>query len=236
VSRTTTGKRQRPPSATAVAQLPSEERSRKRRRLLVQIGVAVAAGVAILFFVAGSGDDSGSDGAGPLFVVGAPGPGEAAPPIRLESTSGELWDLQRDGAGQTTLLYFQEGLMCQPCWDQMRDIESAFADYQALGIDELVAITVDPVDLLAQKVADEDLDSTVLSDPDVSLGASYTANQYGMMGTTRYGHSFVVVGPDGEILWRADYGGPPDHTMYVSNDDLLADLRAGLDGGSGDST
>lgn len=38
----------------------------------------------------------------------------------------------------------------------------------------------------------------------------------------------IVVGPDGRIRWRADYGGPPDHTMYVKPGALLDDLRAGL--------
>lgn len=206
----------------------ADARRRRRRRVLIQVGFAVVAAVVALFLISRS---SNRNGDGAAFVVGDPGPGEAAPPIRLQSTAGEVWDLGRDGAGKTVLLYFQEGLMCQPCWDQMSDVEAEFAAYEDLGIDEMVAITVDPVDLLRQKVVDEDLDSIVLSDPAVSLGPSYTANQYGMMGTGMYGHSFVVVGPDGQILWRGDYGGADTgHTMYVSNDDLLADLRAGLDG------
>jgi peroxiredoxin len=98
-----------------------------------------------------------------------------------------------------------------------------------LGIDEMVSVTVDPLKLLRQKVADEGIDTPVLSDPKVSLGESYSANQDGMMGTSTYGHSFVVVGPGGEIRWRADYGGAPDHTMYVAVPDLLEDLREGLE-------
>jgi peroxiredoxin Q/BCP len=38
------------------------------------------------------------------------------------------------------------------------------------------------------------------------------------------------VGPDGEIRWRADYGGSPNYTMYVPVANLVADLRAGLTG------
>ncbi|MDQ2706498.1 MAG: hypothetical protein M3Z25_02170 [Actinomycetota bacterium] len=48
-----------------------------------------------------------------------------------------------------------------------------------------------------------------------------------MMGTSRDGHSFILVGPDGRIQWRADYGGAPNYTMYVPLDQLAADLRAG---------
>lgn len=209
----------------------AEARRRAQRRLLIAVGGIVAVAVVVLFVIARtSGGGSGGGGAaGGNFVVGEPGPGQAAPPIRLPSTAGGEWDLARDGAGKTVLLYFQEGLMCQPCWDQMRDIEADFGDFQALGIEEMITITVDPLDLLEQKVADEGLRYPVLSDPTVSLGPAYTANQYGMMGEGMYGHTFIVVGPDGEILWRGDYGGSETgHIMYVAPDDLLDDLRAGL--------
>ena len=37
-----------------------------------------------------------------------------------------------------------------------------------------------------------------------------------MMGNSRNGHSFVLVGPDGQISWRADYGGAPDYTVTAT--------------------
>jgi peroxiredoxin len=134
--------------------------------------------------------------------------------------------------GKTVLLYFQEGLMCQPCWDQLKDIESNMARFRALGIDEVVSITTDPLDQLKQKSSDMGLSSPVLSDPDLNVSVAYSANQYGMMGTSRDGHTFIAVRPDGKILWRADYGGAPDYTMYVPVTNLIADLRAGLRGAS----
>ena len=90
------------------------------------------------------------------------------------------------------------------------------------------AITSDPVGQLRQKVEDEDLRTPILSDRDLSLAPSYEANQYGMMGAGMYGHSFVLVGPDVNIRWRADYGGAPKYTMYVRPAALLEDLREGL--------
>ena len=45
-----------------------------------------------------------------------------------------------------------------------------------------------------------------------------------MMDTSADGHTFILVGPDGHIRWRADYGGAPNYTMYVPVDRLLADL------------
>lgn len=174
---------------------------------------------------------SSSDGGNFTFAVGSPGPGQQAPPIRLASTTGGTFDLA-SLQGQTVLLYFQEGLTCQPCWDQLNDIQSNMAQFQTLGIDQVVSITTDPIDALRQKVADEGLTVPVLSDPNLAVSEAYSANEYGMMGTSRDGHSFVVVDPGGTIEWRADYGGPPDFTMYVPVSSLIGDLRQGMIGGA----
>jgi peroxiredoxin len=197
---------------------------RARRRLLAGIAVGTVAVVAVLFLVFRQGD-AGSGGPGPRFEVGSPGPGEMAPGFELASTAGGDWSLA-DAHGETVLLYFQEGLMCQPCWDQITAIEGSFDELSALGVDQLVSITSDPLPDLRQKVADEGMEMPVLADEGLSLADDYAANQYGMMGTSRYGHSFVLVGPDGRIEWRADYGGAPDYTMFVDVADLLDDLRA----------
>jgi peroxiredoxin Q/BCP len=161
------------------------------------------------------------------FQVGSPGPGQPAPPIRLASTTGGTFDLAAQ-QGQTTLLYFQEGLTCQPCWDQLKAIQSDLGSFKALGISQVVSITSDPLGGLQQKVSDEGITGPVLSDPNLSVSSSYSANQYGMMGNSRDGHSFIAVGPNGVIRWRADYGGAPNYTMNVPVPQLLTDLRAGL--------
>jgi peroxiredoxin len=92
----------------------------------------------------------------------------------------------------------------------------------------MVSITSDPLSALQQKVRDEGLTIPVLADPNLSVSQTYTANQYGMMGTSRDGHTFILVGPDGRIVWRADFGGAPTYTMYVPVEPLLADLRTGI--------
>lgn len=120
--------------------------------------------------------------------------------------------------------------MCQPCWDQITDIERRMPAISGLGIDKLVSISSDPLDLLTQKVGDQGITTPVLSDPDLAVIKTYSANKYGMMGESRAGHSFIVVGPDGRIRQRADYGGAPNYTMYVPVRSLVADLRQGLRG------
>lgn len=167
------------------------------------------------------------------FDVGNPGPGDTALPIRLPSTDGTEFDLA-SLRGKTVLLYFQEGVMCQPCWDQLKEIERDWSKFEALGVEAVVSITSDPMDASKQKVADEGLTTAVLSDydpmfrPEDSVQEAYQTNRFGMMGRMHSGHTFIVVGPDGKIRWRADYGGAPDFTMYLPVPNLVADMRKGL--------
>ncbi len=198
----------------------------------VCIGVAILVLGVIYFLNAGNGSFASPNQAGKYpFEVGSPGPGEQAPAIRLPSTDGSTFDLA-SLRGKTVLLFFQEGLSCQPCWDQIRDMESNTGTFRALGIDTIVSITTDPLDALKQKVADEGLSTPVLSDPSLAMSRTYHANQYGMMGESSDGHTFLVVGTDGRNKWRADFGGAPNYTMYVPISTLLADMKEGLNGRS----
>ncbi len=198
----------------------------------MKVAVAISAAVVVLgviFFVNNFLNGSAGQAGKYPFAVGRPGPGDMAPPIALSSTAEGTFDLAALH-GKTVVLYFQEGLTCQPCWDQLKDIQAQKGQFAALQIDQIVSITTDPLSQLKQKVADQGITIPVLSDPSLAISQAYAANQYGMMGTSRDGHTFIVVGPDGRILWRADYGGPPNYTMYVPVSNLLADLRKGLHG------
>lgn len=162
------------------------------------------------------------------FKVEKPGPGEVAPPLRLTSIDGTVFDLAA-WRGKTVMLYFQEGLMCEACWVQLREIEANFSRFRDAGIDAMATVTTDPPDLLARKVRNEGLKLPVLADPSVSVSQSYRTNGDGMMGAGRYNaHTFIIIGPDGRIRWRADYGGGPNYNMYVPVPVLLADIDRGL--------
>ncbi len=201
-------------------------------KVVVGIGVAIVLLGVIYFLNAGNGSPTSTNATSKYpFEVGSPSPGEQAPAIRLPSTDGSTFDLA-SLRGKTVLLFFQEGLSCQPCWDQIKDMESNSGQFRALGIDTIVSITTDPLDALKQKVADEAIATPILSDPTFAVSRAYNANQYGMMNGISDGHSFIVVGPDGRIRWRADYGGAPDYTMYVPISSLIADMKEGLNGKS----
>jgi peroxiredoxin Q/BCP len=209
----------------------ARRRERKLRNRVLFWGLAAVAVLAIVFALAqldgvseGSGEGLGRKYA---FEVGTPGPGQPAPALDLPSTQGGRFDLA-SMHGKNVLLYFQEGLTCQPCWEQLKDLEAQKASLRALGIDQVASITTDSLGDLEQKVSDEGLATPVLSDEGLTVSKLYRANQYGMMGESRDGHSFVLIGPSGRIRWRADYGGPPNYTMYVPVENLLADVREGI--------
>jgi peroxiredoxin Q/BCP len=209
--------------------------TRQRRRLLTTLAAAAAvlAVIAALYAVFRNASTPATQASGARsgkypYAVGQPAGGQA-PAFTLASSTGGQVSLE-SLRGKTVLLYFQEGLMCQPCWDQITDLETHTANLKAAGIDQVVSITTDPVDLITRRTADLNLSTPVLSDPDLAVSKNYHANEYGMMGSSRDGHSFILVRPDGTIGWRADYGGAPKYTMFVPTADLLADLKNGTSG------
>jgi len=141
---------------------------------------------------------TGSDRAAVPYDVGKPGPGDAAPDFTLAAADGSTFHLAAL-RGRSVLLYFHEGLGCAPCWQQLDSIEADLSRFSSLGIGEIAAISADP--------------------------GAYGTLAYGMMNGQLPGHTFILVGPDGTIRWRADYGGAPNFTMYVADDTLLAELR-----------
>jgi peroxiredoxin Q/BCP len=160
------------------------------------------------------------------YQAGSPGAGQAAPGFSLAASTGGTISLSQF-RGKTVLLFFQEGLTCQPCWDQITDLQDHAAQLKAAGISQVVSITTDPAADITAKARDMGLAIPVLSDPGLTVSRAYHANSYGMMGMGRDGHTFIVVGPDGTIRWRADYGGAPKYVMFLPTSSLLAGIKAG---------
>ncbi|MGH3434780.1 MAG: peroxiredoxin family protein [Thermocrispum sp.] len=191
------------------------------------VGAVIA--VLVLFLVYQSsqpepgGGNAGGSASGFKHVAGEPGIGGKAPEFTLTASTGKEVNLG-DYRGKSVLLYFQEGLMCQPCWDQITDLEANKAALRKAGVDQVLSISHDPAGHLARKVADEGLSTPALSDPTQATIRAYDAHKYGMMQESTAGHSFILVGPDGTIQWRADYGGAPDYTMFLPTEKMLADL------------
>jgi peroxiredoxin Q/BCP len=197
------------------------------------VGAAIVA-LALIFFsnnvIGSTNSASGVLGSSAYpYQVGSPGPGADELPIQLPSTKSGIFDLSTQ-TNNTVLLFFMEGVGCEPCWTQIKDIEKQWSKFRALGIDEMVTITTNTIPQLKQKAADEGIRTPVLSDIDFYVSHAYNANKYGMMGDQMDGHTFIVVGKGGLIRWRADYGGSPKYIMYLPVPALLHDVRKGLHG------
>ncbi|MHB8487596.1 MAG: peroxiredoxin family protein [Candidatus Dormibacteria bacterium] len=192
---------------------------------LVGAGVVIA-GVAAVVMLNGQGGASSSSNQ-LAYSVAQPAIGAVAPEFSLPSTAGGSVDL-KSFRGKTVLLYFHEGISCESCWTQMQEIQTSMSQFQAAGVDGILTITTNTLPQLQQKVSDEGLTMPVLSDTDFSVSHAYNATAYGMMGNAADGHTFILVGPEGTILWRADYGGPPNYTMNVPVDQLLTAIRAAM--------
>jgi len=208
--------------------LRTERRKTNKRTLTRGLVVAVAL-ILISFFAFASRPGTATAGdkkSSFPYAVANPTKGAMAPAFNLPSTKGGSVKLS-DYRGKTVLLFFHEGIGCQPCWDQIRDLENDQTKLKSAGIDQLLTITSGPIGLIAQKMADDRLSAIALSDINLAISKNYHANQYGMMGDSRDGHSFILVGPNGKIEWRADYGGPPKYTMYVPIDQMLKDMKTG---------
>jgi peroxiredoxin len=212
----------------------AQDEQQQRKRLLIKIGGAVLGGIlalGIIYFASNGAGQVASPGQSSRyhFDVTNPATGAVAPDFNLPSTTGGTVSLS-SLHGKNVLLYFQEGIGCEGCWTQLKDIESDMGNFQRLGITEVVTITTNPLDALKQKVADEQIGLPVLSDESFAVSRAYDAMKYGMMSGTADGHTFILVGPDGRIRWRADYGGPPSYTMYVPIGSLIADIKVGING------
>lgn len=218
---------QRPGRPAASVSRPSAASRTSQRRALVYLGVGLLVVVGILFAVFSSHNSGASRAGSYPYAIGSPGPGSPAPNIHLTSTAGGSFDLAAQ-QNKTVLVFFQEGIDCEPCWTQLRDIQGDMSAFQAAGINEVVSVTTDPLAALRQKATDEGLRIPILSDPTLAVSRAYHANSYGMMGTGTDGHTFIVVGPTGRIEWRADYGGAPNYTMDVPVGTLLTQMRAGM--------
>lgn len=196
----------------------------------LKAGLVVAGAVALLALGFGLNRPDGSSEAGQYpFMVGLPGPGNPAPDFTLPAGGGGSFTLS-SARGQGVLLYFHEGGGCASCWVQLRDLEKSAPQLKQVGIDRVVSITTEPLDVQTQRAAHERTAIPLLSDATVQVSTAYTTNNYGMMNDRHNGHSFVLVDAQGIIRWRADYGGAPRYTMYVPMPNLLADIRQGLEG------
>jgi peroxiredoxin Q/BCP len=124
--------------------------------------------------------------------------------------------------GEKTLLFFSEGVMCQACFEQIRDIEKVGAELERKRIG-LVSITPDSAETLREAIGQYGISTPMISDEDRDMSTAFDTLGQGMHSDTP-GHAFVLLDERGRVAWQRDYWLPPYRKMYVEPDELLADL------------
>lgn len=125
-------------------------------------------------------------------VIGAP-----APDFTLPTAAGTTLTLA-DLAGRRTVLFFYPAALTPACSLEAQEFEAALPDLRAAGYD-VVGISPDPVDRLAEFAAEDGLSYPLASDEDLAVMVAYGAygekNLYGRI-VEAVIRSTVIVGPD----------------------------------------
>ena len=155
------------------------------------------------------------------------GSGAIAPDFALSDVNGGTFTLSSYKGKANVLLFFNEGLSCAPCLNQMTDLDQMNQQFTRMNI-MMVSITGDSVNLLASWAHSSGPQyGKVLSDQNLAVSRAYDmlGPDRSMMPGSAPGHSFILVDKSGAIKWRQDYG---PSVMYVPNDQIMAAVRRAL--------
>lgn len=120
-----------------------------------------------------------------------------------------------------TLLFFSEGVMCQACFEQIKGLEQMSSQLAERGI-QLVSITPDSPAELKQAINQYGIGSAMIADDNRDMSQAFNTLGKGMHADTP-GHAFALI-DGGTVRWYHDYWLPPDRTMYVDPQKVIAAL------------
>jgi peroxiredoxin len=151
---------------------------------------------------------------------------EKAPEFTLTSVNGTSFNLNNYLGKSNVLIFFNEGLTCSPCLQQMVDIDRNYSAFTRMGI-TVVSITTNSMSDMRTWAQNEGITRMmVLSDQSLQVDQEYSTLYAGSMHAgAAPGHTFILVGMDRNVLWRNDYG---SYTMYVPMSELIASVKSAL--------
>lgn len=158
--------------------------------------------------------------------------GKSAPDFTLPSSTGERVSLSDYKGKKNVLLYFHEGVMCDPCWEQIADIEKEYDKFASKDI-ELVSVTVDPLNAITKNAKRFGLATHVLADEDLKVSRAYDALRNSMHPGERPGHTFFLIDKNGKVVWKKEYflaSGSTKMTMDMGNGNVMT-MDMGMDMG-----
>jgi len=151
--------------------------------------------------------------------------GDVAENFRLPTADGSYVSLS-DYRGSLVLVFFSEGIGCDPCWRQIVELQDS-AELSEMKV-KLIAVTVDPVDKLQPIVKQWGIRVPLASDTSMKTAKAYdTLNLGSMHPGQKPGHTFILVGADGIIKWRYDLPQSEANAgmMYVPTRQVIDSVR-----------
>ena len=146
-------------------------------------------------------------------------PGTIAPDFSLPSTSGKTISLS-DYKGKNIFLFFNEGVMCAPCWQEISRLERFKNDFEKLNT-IIIPVSVDDQATWNPILKEERITMPILIDADRKVTKAYKAlGTPSSMHDDRAGHTYIHITPNGKIHSSADFP-----NMNVPTDVLLKHIQ-----------
>lgn len=131
-------------------------------------------------------------------------PGTIAPDFTLPSTSGKTISLS-GYKGKNIFLFFNEGVMCAPCWQEVSRLERFKEDFDTRNA-VIIPISVDDQKIWDPILKEEKITTLILIDADRKITKLYKAlGTPSSMHDDRAGHTYIHITPDGKIHSSADF-------------------------------
>lgn len=160
--------------------------------------------------------------------------GGEAPNFSLPATTGETITLSEFKGKKNVLIYFHEGLSCDPCMQQVPELEKSLDEFEKLNIEVLAISGVDNVDQLKQSLGRFGIKKIpLLSYTPANTEVDYDLTRFSMGMGRRAGHTFILVDKNGKIVWRKDYWPARGHmvaggTMFVEAKEIVGEVNNAL--------
>lgn len=201
---------------------------KKIKKTIIWGGIIIA--IVAIFALIGSRSQSANQNN--QTGAGSSTEGQMAPDFSLPSATGTTITLSSFRDKQSVLIYFHEGLTCDPCLQQMPELDKYIPEFDKMNV-KLLYVAMDSPDDMKKSVGRYNIRTPVLSYMDARTEKDYNLLPYSMGMGRRAGHTFVLVGTDGKILWRKDYWpsvgmSVPGGKMFVPGSEILSEVQRKL--------
>lgn len=179
------------------------------KKLIIGIVVIVGLVIGLGVYLSKYQNTSASKTSGKVKV------GDIAPDFSLPATTGKTITLSEYKDKQNVLIYFHEGLSCDPCIQQMPALDKISPDLEKMNV-ALLSMAVDSVEEMNEAAPRYGgFNHPVLSYKDARTEVDYDLLPFSMAMGRRAGHTFILVGTDSIVKWRKDYW--PEYGMMVNS-------------------